>query len=248
MAEQFKRRRAGILAGYIAYFAGILAALALLIRVGYYAALALAAVLVALYFALLRPAGRRYCAGVVTTTLANTVGARLSGFTYAPKGGLDAGAVADAGLPDTQADRAFRSWHYITGRQGGLGVELADVSFAIRDKGLNAMFSGCCVRIRGEGIRALGVLSQAGRVPEGTPLPGWQNTLLEEINRVRPTSLYLKVGEGTVSALLRYRFLGFKASPMLPVTDQTLSADPLPELEGLLKLAQRLDREGRARA
>ena len=81
MAEQFKRRRTGILAGYIAYFAGILAALGLLIWVGYYAALALAAILVALYFALLRPAGRRYCAGVVTTTLANTVGARLTGFT-----------------------------------------------------------------------------------------------------------------------------------------------------------------------
>ena len=56
MAEQFKRRRTGILAGYIAYFAGILAALGLLIWVGYYAALALAAILVALYFALLRPA------------------------------------------------------------------------------------------------------------------------------------------------------------------------------------------------
>jgi len=42
--------------------------------------------------------------------------------------------------------------------------------------------------------------------------------------------------------ILRGRFLGFKINPLMDVTENTLSKDPLPELGQILKLARQLCR------
>ena len=69
-------------------------------------------------------------------------------------------------------------------------------------------------------------------------LPKQQMELVEKLGELIPGSLYLKAGGETLTLLLRGRFLGFRVNPLMQISEQTLGANPFPELGQVIQLAR----------
>lgn len=67
-------------------------------------------------------------------------------------------------------------------------------------------------------------------------LPKQQMELVESLGELIPGSLYLKAGGETLTLLLRGRFLGFRVNPLVQISEQTLGANPFPELRQAMQL------------
>ena len=243
-----RRKRTGVFLLNLVYFLALLGLGTLLFLRGQTAAVyILVAACVVLYLLVVRPVTKRYVAQVRSEILAHTVGALLEGYTYEPKSGVTARQVQDTGLVPTSSPKSFFSREHITGHQGPIQVEVADVTFPIREGNMNAMFSGCYLRLNWPGA-SLPALTIRQRVGDDQDLPFKQRALLEEISGFIPGNFYLKTEGETAEVLLRGRFLGFRINPLLPVSEQILRTSPLPELELLLRLVRLMDRKAAARS
>ena len=174
------------------------------------------------YLLLVRPMSKRYVNAVREAILRYAVCAELTDFNQQSKSGVTAEAVRACGLVPASAD-TFMSREHITGNCGTMAVEMADVTFPIIEDGRNAMVKA------GE----TGSLS----------LPKQQMELVESLGELIPGSLYLKAGGETLTLLLRGRFLGFRVNPLVQISEQTLGANPFPELRQAMQLARLMQLE-----
>lgn len=243
-----RRKRTGVFLLNLVYFLALLGLGVLLFLRGQTGAVyILVAVCVVLYLLVVRPMTKRYVGQVRSAILSGTLGSLLEGYAYDPKGGVTARQVQDTGLVPTSSPKSFFSREHVTGHQGPIQVEAADVTFPIREGRMNAMFSGCYLRLNWPGA-SLPALTVRQRVGDDQDLPFKQRALLEEIGGFIPGNFYLKTGGETAEVLLRGRFLGFRINPLLPLSEQILTTSPLPELELLLRLLRLMDRKAAARA
>lgn len=242
--QVLNRQRTRIFLVSLLYFAALLGIGVLVFLMNWGGAVYLLAVVcVVCYLFLLRPANRRYVGQVRREILRRTVGQDLEDYRYEPKAGVTAEQVQSSGLIATTQPKAFLSREHITGRLGGLELELADVTFPILENKLNAMFSGCYGRIRCPGAALLPLTVKAGKCTDGQ-LSGKNRLLLERACSYIPGSLYLRCRGDQMELLVRGRFLGFRINPLMQLTEPTLNASPLPELEPLLELVRRMARDG----
>lgn len=242
--KTLRRKRTGVFVLNLLYFLALLGlGFLLFLRGQTGAAYVLVAVCVVLYLLAVRPVTKRYVAQVREAIFANTLGRLLEDYQYSPKSGVTAQQVQASGLVPTTSPKSFFSREHVTGRQGAVQVEIADVTFPIREGGLNAMFSGCYIRLDRPGADLPG-LTVERRVRDDLDIPAKQRALLEQIGGFIPGNFYLKAEGETAEVLLRGRFLGFRINPLLPVGEQTLNTSPLPELELLLDLFRLMDRPG----
>lgn len=237
--QALKRQRIRMLLVNLAYFIVLLLLGALLFlknaaagTTGYL----LAAACLAGYLLLVRPMSRRYAGAVREAILRHAVCAGLTDFNYRPKDGAAAETVRACGLVPASAD-AFVSRERVTGSCGTMAVEMADVTFPVIEDGRNAMFSGAFAQLVWPGARFAPITVRAGET-RGLSLPGQQMELLEKLGELIPGSLYLKAGGETLTVLLRGRFLGFRVNPLMQISEQTLGANPFPELGQVIRLAR----------
>lgn len=236
--EALRRKRLTVFLASLLYFAALLAVgvLVFLRGVSGTPALALAAVCVAAYLLAVRPLVSRYKGELRGAILANSAGRRLTNYRHEPKSGLPREALEETGLVPVPL-AALHSREHILGMAGMAEAELADVAFPIREDGRNAMFNGCCIRLRRPGARFAPLRVEAGNLEKLQATPQ-QKALLEKLGEAIPGSLYLRMEGERLDILLRGRFLGFPVNPLMAVTERTLAADPLPELEAAIRLAQ----------
>lgn len=236
--EALRRKRLTVFLASLLYFAALLAVgvLVFLRGVSGTPALALAAACVAAYLLAVRPLVSRYKGELRGAMLANTVGGRLTGYRHEPKSGLSREELEETGLVPVPLS-ALHSREHIRGMAGMVETELADVAFPVRENGRNAMFNGCCLRLRRPGARFAPLRVEAGSLEKLQASPQ-QRALLERLGEAIPGSLYLHMEGERLDILLRGRFLGFPVNPLMAVNERTLAADPLPELEAAVRLAQ----------
>ena len=184
------------------------------------------------YLLLVRPMSKRYVNAVREAILRYAVCAELTDFNQQSKSGVTAEAVRACGLVPASAD-TFMSREHITGNCGTMAVEMADVTFPIIEDGRNAMFSGADFAP---------VTVKAGETGS-LSLPKQQMELVESLGELIPGSLYLKAGGETLTLLLRGRFLGFRVNPLVQISEQTLGANPFPELRQAMQLARLMQLE-----
>ena len=134
------------------------------------------------------------------------------------------------------------SREHITGNCGTMAVEMADVTFPIIEDGRNAMFSGAFVQLAWPGADFAPTTVKAGETGS-LGLPKQQMELVESLGELIPGSLYLKAGGETLTLLLRGRFLGFRVNPLVQISEQTLGANPFPELRQAMQLARLMQLE-----
>ena len=154
---------------------------------------------------------------------------------YTPKGGIKPGYITDAGFVNVITEQGFLSRELIEGESGDIQVEIADVTFPIRENGLNKMFSGCMMHLTVPGANMELLDVKAGDVSHIAP--GRERNLVTKLGEFIPGSLYLHREGEKLDILLRGRFVGFQINPLGEVHESTLTSDPLPELGTALKLA-----------
>lgn len=246
--ESLRRRRKGIILLSLGYFLGLLAVgIAVFLKdAGPTAAYGLIAFCAAVYLLLIRPAVHRYTGAVREAVLEHVVCRNLEGFCYSHKEGISPQVVHNSGLLADNSKKAFVSREHITGRRGGMELELADVAFPIVEENQNSMFNGACVCLRWPGPDFPAVEVRQGKL-EGLRLPKSQMEQLEDLGALIPGSLYLRAEGNTMTVLLRGRFLGFPVNPLMPITETSMAANPFPEVEriialaGLMRLGRRAD-------
>ena len=194
------------------------------------------AALVIFYIFIDRPMLKGFEQDLRATILAHGVMKRLSDAVYAPKSGIESEYIVDAGFINVITTNGFLSRELITGRCGNISVKMADVTFPIRENGLNKMFSGCLIHLENPGAAFETLDVKAGdlsHIPDGR-----ERKLISKLGEFIPGSLYLHREKDTVDVLLRGRFIGFQINPLGEVHESTLMSDPLPELKQALLLAQ----------
>ena len=231
-----RQKRLAVFLVNLIYFAALLAVGVLAFLRSAACAWVLALLCAAIYLLVVRPIVSRYKASLREAILALTVGRELTHYSYAPKSGVSGDRLESTGLVPAPL-QAMHSREHIQGRAGMMDVELADVTFPIRENNRNAMFSGCYLGVTCPGAAFPACRVEAGRT-ETAALPKKQRELLERLGGTIPGSLYLRMEGERLDILLRGRFLGFPINPLMPVTEKTLSADPLPELAEAIRLAQ----------
>lgn len=238
--QTLKRQRVRMMLVNLAYFVILLVLGVLLFLknagggiVGYL----LIAACLAGYLLLVRPMSRRYTAAVRDAVLRYTVCAELSGCDHRPGSGTTLEKVQASGLVPSSSRTAFMSREHITGHAGTMAVELADVTFPIVEDGRNAMFNGAFVQLVWPGADFAPVTVKAGGY-DGLKLPKQQMELVEKLGELIPGSLYLKTEGETLTLLLRGRFLAFRVNPLMQISEQTLGANPFPELGQAIQLAR----------
>lgn len=236
--QTLKTKRTRTLLVNLLYFTALLCLGVLLFLMNLEGALyLLAAACVACYLLLVRPWSRRYVRGLREEILRRGLFGGLEDFQYEPKGGVTAEQVQASGLVPAGNARAFLSREHVTGCRDGVRVELADVTFPIREDGLNAMFTGCYVCLHCPGAQ-LPSLTVKGGSRAGIQLPKRQMELLEQACTRVPGSLYLRMEGERAELLLRGRFLGFRLNPLMQLTQETLHTSPLPEADRILELVR----------
>ena len=152
--KNLSRKRLIMMAANLLYFLALLIAGVALFLVGIGPmGYMVAGILLAVYLLLVRPLNRRYIGCVRGAILTYAVCACLDQFEYSPKDGVDQAAVLSGGLGCSGSGRAFLSRELVRGQMGDIQVELADVTFPVVENGLNAMLSGCYIRITYPGIQ-----------------------------------------------------------------------------------------------
>ena len=161
---------------------------------------------------------------------------RLDEAEYLPKEGVPQHYITDAGFINVIADKAFLSRELIKGRSQSADIQIADVTFPIREGGLNKMFSGCLIHLEDNKADYPKLDIVAGDI-SGMP-DGKERRLVKKIGEFIPGSLYLHREGHVMDVLLRGRFVGFQINPLGEVHESTLKSDPLPELKQVLELAE----------
>lgn len=234
--QNLNRKRTGVFLLNLVYFLALLGLGILLFLQGQTGAAYLVVTgCVVVYLLLVRPVTKRYVKLVRQEILADTLGQILEDYQYQEKSGVTAQKVQESGLVPTTSPKSFFSREHITGRQGDIQVEAADVTFPIREGKLNAMFSGCYLRLTWPGAELPDVTVRRGERSE-LSLPIKQKELLDQMCSYIPGNLYLSTHGQQAEFLLRGRFLGFRINPLMPVSQPTES--PLPELELALRLVR----------
>lgn len=240
--QNLSRRRTGIFLLNLLYFLALLGLGILLFLQGQTGAAYLVVIgCLVLYLLLVRPMTKRYVKLVRQEILNGTLGEVLEDFTYQEKSGVTARQVQDSGLIPTTSPKSFYSREHITGRQGDILVEAADVTFPIQEGKLNAMFSGCYICLTWPGV-TLPELTVHRSEHSGLSLPHKQKELLDQLCSYIPGNLYLSMHGERAELLLRGRFLGFRINPLMPVEEGCLKESPLPELELALRLMRQMNR------
>lgn len=238
--QDLSRKRLGVFALNLVYFLVLLGLGALLFLQGALeGAYWLVAACLILYLLIVRPATKRYIRLVRREILDATLGQVLEDYQYDEKGGVTPQQVQNSGLVPTTSPKSFFSREHITGHQGAIQVEAADVTFPIREGKLNAMFSGCYICLTWPGAELPDVTVRRGEYRK-LSLPIKQKELLDQMCSYIPGNLYLYTSGQQAQLLLRGRFLGFRINPLMPVSESAES--PLPELELALRLVRLMNR------
>ena len=170
--------------------------------------------------------------------LRGSVMGHLEDPVYDRKGGISYQYLLDAGFINVINASSYLSRELIRGTREDMEVQLADVTFPVREDGLNKMFSGCLIHIESRSFQFEELDVRAGdykAVAEGEI-----RRLVKKLGSFIPGSLYLHSGGNTVDILLRARFIGFQINPLGEVSIKLLESDPLPELGQAISLAEML--------
>ncbi len=240
--RSLKGRRIGILVLNLAYFAALLVLGFLLFRRNMTGPVLYGAVVlcVAAYIFGVRRASKSYTRSLRDAILRYAVCAGWEDVRHEAKSGVSRAMAMESGLVPSTSDTVFMSREHITGTAGPIRAELADVTFPIGEGGRNAMFNGCFIRLTWPGARFDPVTVRGGQI-DGE-LPAAQRRAVEELGSCIPGSLYLRTEGDRLDILLRGRFLGFPVNLLMPVTEKSLTADPLPEVGQSVRLARLLRR------
>ena len=241
-----KRKRTQILAANLGYFLVLLAlSFFLFFRSRSIAVYVAGLAALAVYLLLIRPMTGNYKKALRGAILRYGVCDGMTDFSYAPREGFKASDLITSGMVNTVSDKAFLSREKVTARRGALQLEMADVTFPIRERGLNAMSSGLFIRIFHPGASFPELMIRAGQLDD-LPLEGKALSLLKEMASFVPGNLYLNTAGDVLYVFFRGRFAGFKLNPLLELTENTLRANPLPEADQSLRLAKILAQTERA--
>ena len=239
--KNLSRKRLIMMAANLLYFLALLIAGVALFLVGIGPmGYMVAGILLAVYLLLVRPLNRRYIGCVRGAILTYAVCACLDQFEYSPKDGVDQAAVLSGGLGCSGSGRAFLSRELVRGQMGDIQVELADVTFPVVENGLNAMLSGCYIRITYPGIQFVPLWIEGEEMPE---LPKQEKKLIKQIGSMAANGLFLCIKGDRLELILRGRFLGYRINPLMPITERSITYNPLPELGWALQLVRLHKRE-----
>ena len=233
---KLQKRRVKMILTNLVYFIALLiiALIMFFMNAGHWIYLPIAAVLV-FYIFVDRPMLKGFEQDLRAAILNHGVMKRLDESLYTPKGGIKPGYITDAGFVNVITEQGFLSRELIEGKSGDIHVEIADVTFPIRENGLNKMFSGCMMHLTVPGADMELLDVKAGDVSHIAP--GRERNLVTKLGEFIPGSLYLHREGEKLDILLRGRFVGFQINPLGEVHESTLTSDPLPELGTALKLA-----------
>ena len=197
-----------------------------------------AAAAVVFYLLLARPAKVNFERELRETILRRRVLSRLEEAKYDRSEGISASCLTDAGFVNSINEAAYLSREHIRGRNGDMDVEMADVTFPIRENGLNKMFSDCMIHITAPGKNYTPLRVYGGKPDESSgPVTTAERELIKSLGSYIPGSLSLYREGQVLDILLRGRFIGFPINPLGEVRESTLQSDPLPELKTALELA-----------
>ena len=236
--QKLRKERILVFCCGIAYFLVLLAAgIFVFLKNAAYANMLVAGCL-GIYLLAVRPVLSRYQRLLRRAMLEINLGKYLNQLIYEPKQGFSQKELEETGLTPVPL-KSHLSREKIRGKAGIFRVSAADVTFPFHNGNLNEMFNGCAVCLGTDFGEFPPLRMEAGVWKAGEPDPRTQ-ALAEEIGSLIPGSLYLKTQDNRMYVILRGRFLGFKINPLMDVTENTLSKDPLPELGQILKLARQL--------
>ncbi len=197
-----------------------------------------AAAAVVFYLLLARPVKVNFERELRETILRRRVLSRLDEARYDRSEGISASHLTDAGFVNVINEKAYLSCEHICGKSGGMTVEMADVTFPIRENGLNKVFSGCLIHITAPGKDYAPLRVYGGNLDESSgSVTTRERELIKSLGSYIPGSLSLYREGQTLDVLLRGRFIGFPVNPLGEVRESTLQSDPLPELKTALELA-----------
>lgn len=231
-----QKRRVKMILTNLAYFTALLiiALIMFFMNAGQWIYIPIAAVLI-FYIFVDRPMLKGFEQDLRAAILKHGVMKRLDESLYTPKGGIKPGYITDAGFVNVITEQGFLSRELIEGRSGDIHVEIADVTFPIRENGFNKMFSGCMMHLTVPDANMELLDVKSGDVSHIAP--GRERNLVTKLGEFIPGSLYLHREGEKLDILLRGRFVGFQINPLGEVHESTLTSDPLPELGTALKLA-----------
>ena len=231
-----QKRRVKMILTNLAYFTALLiiALIMFFMNAGQWIYISIAAVLI-FYIFVDRPMLKGFEQDLRAAILKHGVMKRLDESLYTPKGGIKPGYITDAGFVNVITEQGFLSRELIEGRSGDIHVEIADVTFPIRENGFNKMFSGCMMHLTVPDANMELLDVKSGDVSHIAP--GRERNLVTKLGEFIPGSLYLHREGEKLDILLRGRFVGFQINPLGEVHESTLTSDPLPELGTALKLA-----------
>ena len=234
--QKLRKERILVFCCGIAYFLVLLAAGTLVFLKDAAYANGLVAGCLGIYLLVVRPVLSRYQRLLRRAMLEIHLGKLLNHFSYAPKQGFSSKELEETGLTPVPL-KSHLSREKIQGKAGIFRVCAADITFPFHNGNLNEMFNGCAVCLETDFGKFPPLRIEAGNLVEGK-LGEQAQRLTEEIGSLIPGSLYLKTQDNRIYVVLRGRFLGFKINPLMDVTENTLSKNPFPELDQMLKLAR----------
>ncbi len=185
-------------------------------------ALILACIL--LYLLVVWPAGRRYSKNARAVILREVVCKGMKDFCYDPKGGIDGEKVWETGLIRSTKPDTFLAREHITGKMGNIDAELADITFPVNENGHDAVFTGSFIGLTYPKADFPRLFVREGNL-NNLGLPPSEYQILKEIGEFIPGSLYVYMKGERLVILLRGRFLGYRITRTMPVTDE----NPYPE-------------------
>lgn len=236
--DRLRRQRTKVFSLCIGYFLLLLAVGSWIFLKDSQYGMHLAAICLIAYLLVVRPVLNGYRQQLRQIMLETGIGKRLHGMTYKPEEGLPLETLEQSELFPVPIG-SYLSRERIQGKAGNFQVTLADVTFPIRIGNRNEMFSGCAVVLHDPEHSFQPLRVEASQLISGNP-DEIQQSLLKELCSWIPGNLYWNTNEQGIFVLLRGRFLGFKINALMDVTENTLSTDPLLELQQILELSRTL--------
>ena len=241
--QALKKRRVRIILLNLIYFIALLCiGLVMFFRNAGYLIYIPAAAAVLVYIFFIRKMLKEYEYDLREAILRGSVLTHLESPTYDRRGGISYQYLIDAGFINVINASSYLSRELIRGTKADMDVQLADVTFPVREDGLNKMFSGCLIHIESGSAQFEQLDVKAG--DHKAISDGELRRLVKKLGSFIPGSLYLHSEGNSVDILLRARFIGFQINPLGEVSGKLLESDPLPELGQALALAEKLKRPG----
>lgn len=189
----------------------------------------LLAALVASYIFLVRPMLKKHVQEIRVATLETSLFCKLKEYSYEPKMGVSQQEVSESKLFNQDLTGSFLSRQLITGRLQDSSLKMADVTFPIRENGRNAFFNGVFIHLHRSGANAALLKVLAGEWDE-QKVSDQQQQILKKLCSFIPGNCYMRIQGEDAYALLRGVFIDYQINPLVEVTKNTITTNPVPEV------------------